>query len=245
MAKRRMLSIPILETDKFYSLSTSSQALYLHLNLNADDDGVVDKLKSVMRMMHIDPKAYRALISNGYILELGEGLVVITHWHLHNRIKKDRYVAGEYQEQLSTLTQDEGSRYIKASEDISGDICAPQDRIVKDRLVKDSTDKGSIAKHRAEKEEEKKNNSLFLTDIHSKPASQEADKNVNSSFPPDSLTISALKNNIKLYFMKHFQTVDTFGFIEHYEAKNWQTDEGESIIGNFREYIEEWMKHKI
>ena len=44
MAKRRMFSISLMESDEFYELSALTQALYFHLNLNADDDGIVDKV---------------------------------------------------------------------------------------------------------------------------------------------------------------------------------------------------------
>ena len=49
MAKRRMFSIEIVESDAFCLMKASAQMLYFHLNMNADDDGVVDKWKSILR----------------------------------------------------------------------------------------------------------------------------------------------------------------------------------------------------
>lgn len=165
MAKRRMLSIPIIETDSFYGLSTPAQALYLHLNLNADDDGVVDKVRLVVKMMNINRKYYKELIDGGYILDLSDGIAVITHWLLHNQIKKDRYVPGEHRDLIETNLKIEGFRYTKASADIFGDVCAPQESIVKDSIEKGSTDKGSTAEHSRGEERKEKILSLFLTFI--------------------------------------------------------------------------------
>ena len=92
-------------------------------------------------------------------------------------------------------------------------------------------------------EERKGENIISLSYIHSTPASQEA---ANKSDIPDvtldPLTLQALKNNIRLYFMKKYQTVDTFGFIEHHEANNWLTEDGKPIVESYKYYIDEWMK---
>ena len=114
MAKRRMLSIPIIETDKFYKLSTPAQALYMHLNLNADDDGIVDKTGLIMKMMNLKSKTYDLLVSEGYIIDLGDGLTAITHWLSHNRIKSDRYVEGQHKDLIKSRLKTEKDRYIKA-----------------------------------------------------------------------------------------------------------------------------------
>lgn len=244
MAKRRMLSIPIIETDKFYKLSTPAQALYMHLNLNADDDGIVDKTGLIMKMMNLKSKTYDLLVSEGYIIDLGDGLTAITHWLSHNRIKSDRYVEGQHKDLIKSRLKTEKDRYIKASGDIFGDICAPQDSIGKDRSDKGSTDKESLAEHsRGERRKEKESISLSLSYIHSDPASQVGAQSADA-FSLDSLTAQALKNNIRLYFMKKYQTTDTFGFIEHYEARGWIADDGLSIVGNFREYIDSWMANR-
>ena len=49
MAQRRMFSKRIIESAKFLKMPISCQALYFHLGMNADDDGIVEAFK-VMRM---------------------------------------------------------------------------------------------------------------------------------------------------------------------------------------------------
>ena len=53
MAKRRMLSIDFCESDRFYMLSPTARMLYVHFILNADDDGFVDKWRSILRYLKI------------------------------------------------------------------------------------------------------------------------------------------------------------------------------------------------
>lgn len=42
MAERRMFSARITESTRFLKMPATSQNLYFHLGLNADDDGVVE-----------------------------------------------------------------------------------------------------------------------------------------------------------------------------------------------------------
>lgn len=41
MANRRMLNKTVVESDPFFEMPADSQALYMHLVLNADDEGLV------------------------------------------------------------------------------------------------------------------------------------------------------------------------------------------------------------
>lgn len=257
MAKRRMLSIPIVETDKFYRLSAATQAFYMHLNLNADDDGIVDKVNLIMNQMRLQKKYYRELVDGGYIIELDEGLVVITHWHQHNKIRKERYVEGEYQDRLLSLSLQENGRYIKGKQDILGDKCVPQDSIGKDSIgkesiVKVSTDKENIAEVREEKD---KNNTLSLSYLqsstHVESASQNNKQEDVCSVNPDlthksdsNLVSIALRNAIALYCMKKYQTIDIADFLQYCNSRNWVSDDGESMMDNYIKYVDLWMSKK-
>ncbi len=235
MAKRRLLAIDFCESDSFYCLSPTARMLYVHFILNADDDGFVDKWRSVLRCARIETRHYKTLRDEGYVIELSERLIVITDWHRHNTIRADRYVATAYAKELRGLRLDENKRYFKASEDLLVNQCVPQNRIDKIR-----EDKSSIEYKR---EEEGKEN-IFTTNIssiHSNTASQEKHTNDISVFEGDSPMFQSLKNNIRLYFMKNYQTTNTFGFIEHYEAKRWIAEDGGFIFDNYKRYIDEWM----
>ncbi len=242
MAKRRMLSIPIVETDKFYELKSTAQALYLHFNLNADDDGVVDRVKSIMRDTRASAKNYQSLIEGGYIIDLGGGLALITHWNQHNRIKKDRYIPSEYSEIISQIKQDPNGRYIKGSEALFGDKCAPQDSIGKNSIGKVSVGKGSIAEDsEGEEKEEEKNNLSFL---HSYKTEENLKISSFDGFAEEptgrEIDHSRFLGKLKLYYMKKYKSIDCNDFIEHYERLNWVGDDGESVKDNYVKYLERW-----
>lgn len=244
MAKRRMLSISIIETDKFYNLTAGAQALYLHLNLNADDDGVVDRVKLITNQMRTKKSSYNELVLGGYIIELEEGLIVITHWHQHNQIRKERYVKGEYLDRLSSLSLQENGRFVKGSSHISGDKCVPQDSIGNNREAKISTDNERSAEHREEQKREENSISFLHTNIHNPVASLPRQQATESVSYPDENTIIALSRIIKLYFMKNYSLEHSDKFIEYCDSVNWQID-GTSINGlNYKAIIDRWMTKK-
>ena len=47
MANRRMFSLDVVDTDKFLDMPATSQNLYLHLGMRADDDGFVSIQKKL------------------------------------------------------------------------------------------------------------------------------------------------------------------------------------------------------
>ncbi|MBR5143859.1 MAG: hypothetical protein IKW53_02300 [Clostridia bacterium] len=250
MAKRRMFSISIMESDQFYGLSVMTQALYFHLCLNADDDGLVDNVRSVMRDLKAPSKTLQLLVQEGYVIELGKSVFAITNWRQHNQIKSDRYTPTTHKELKSKLSLDEDNRYFKASEEIFGDNCAPQysiDKNSKDknREVKISTDYESIDKLKEEKKKEEKDNiSLLHTDIHSIALRHEASDIAESSqksSDADRLTSSAFLNAVKLYFMKHYGMEQINSFIEYYQARNWMGNDEKITVENYRRYIDSWM----
>ena len=144
MAKRRMFMENLIESDEFCSLPHSSQALYFHLNMAADDDGMVGNPQRIMRSLRITKRSFDQLLESGYIIGFESGVVVITHWLSNNNIRKDRYTPTRFKNEFSSLKIQDEAMYIKASSEISADILpqnrnqnAPQVSIGKDSLVED------------------------------------------------------------------------------------------------------------
>ena len=50
MAERRMFAKTIIDSDAFLDMPVTAQLLYFHLAMRADDDGFVNKPKTIMRM---------------------------------------------------------------------------------------------------------------------------------------------------------------------------------------------------
>lgn len=110
MAKKRMFSHTIVETDIFLDMPSSSQNLYFHLCMNADDDGFVSP-KKIMRMCSASNDDLLVLITKRYILLFKSGVAVVKHWTVNNTIQKDRYNATTYQKEFSELTLNEWKVY--------------------------------------------------------------------------------------------------------------------------------------
>ena len=103
MANRRMFSKNITESDDFLDLSHSAQTLYFHMAMNADDDGFINSMKKIQRMLGCADSDREELAENGFIIVFDNGVAVISHWKQHNRIQKDRYKPTIYRKELSRL----------------------------------------------------------------------------------------------------------------------------------------------
>ena len=111
MAQKRMFSVSILESDEFLEMPDSSQILYIHLSMNADDDGFVDNWKSIMRMTGKKEDDLKILIAKSFIIPFETGIIVIRHWKLNNYIQKDRYKETMYKDEKALLSIDNNNVY--------------------------------------------------------------------------------------------------------------------------------------
>lgn len=76
MANRRMFSLDIVDTDKFLEMPASTQALYFHLGMYADDHGIVEAYP-VMRLTGAAEDDFKILISKGFASEITNDLVAL------------------------------------------------------------------------------------------------------------------------------------------------------------------------
>lgn len=127
MANFRMFSKSVTENDKFYTLGIGAQGLYLHLVMNADDDGVVDSPIGIRRAAGMTEADFQELIDRGYIL-YRDAVAVIVHWRAQNSIKGDRYKATEYQEAVAGLTVNDKGKYVPADEKKEADPASEEER---------------------------------------------------------------------------------------------------------------------
>lgn len=108
-----MFSKKITNTDQFLDLPLSSQALYFHLNMNADDDGFVNNVRSIIRLVGASNDDFKLLVAKQFVIAFNDGITVIRDWRIHNYIQKDRRQPTLYKEELKQLGLDENNRYIK------------------------------------------------------------------------------------------------------------------------------------
>lgn len=111
MAKRRMISLDVVDTDLFLSMPITSRCLYYDLLVRADDDGFVGSPRKIQRMIGSSDDDFSILIAKGFIIPFQSGICVITEWRRHNRIRADRYIPTLYQVEIRALEESNG-RYL-------------------------------------------------------------------------------------------------------------------------------------
>lgn len=111
MAERRMFAKTIIDSDAFLDMPLSTQCLYFHLNMRADDDGFINNPKKIQRMIGASDDDLKVLMSKNFIIPFENGIVVIKHWKIHNYIRNDRYKETVYQEEKSMLIEKENKAY--------------------------------------------------------------------------------------------------------------------------------------
>lgn len=147
MAERRMFAKTIIDSDLFLDMPSSTQCLYFHLSMRADDDGFINNPKKIQRMVGSSDDDLKLLIAKNFIIPFESGVVVIKHWKIHNYIQKDRYKPTLYQNELEQLEVDKSKNYqIKLAENSTDTKCIHDVSKVDTqvRLGKDSIGKNSI-----------------------------------------------------------------------------------------------------
>lgn len=125
MAERRMFTQKIVDSDAFLDMPLSTQALYFHLNMRADDDGFVNNPKKIQRMIGASEDDLKLLIAKRFLLCFENGVVVIKHWRMHNLLRKDRYNPTQYIDQKETLILKDNGAYTEKQR-LPGEELTPQ-----------------------------------------------------------------------------------------------------------------------
>lgn len=131
-----MFSNQVINSDAFLDMNMSAQALYFHLNMNADDDWFVSP-KRIMRMLWSPDDDIKLLVMKWFVLPFADWVIVITHWKVNNnQIKLDRYTPTLYQEHLQNMTQLDKVYALELVGVQNGDKLEAKSRVEKIRLEK-------------------------------------------------------------------------------------------------------------
>ena len=150
MAERRMFAKTIIDSDAFLDMPLSTQALYFHLSMRADDDGFINNPRKIQRMISCCDDDLKLLIAKNFVIPFESGVCVIKHWRIHNYIRNDRYKETVYLEEKSQLEVKENKAYKLTSTNKKqvdtvgipdGDHLDTQVRLGKDSIGKDSIEK--------------------------------------------------------------------------------------------------------
>ena len=148
MAQKRMFDKIITNDDNFLEMPNSTQALYFHLSMNADDDGFVNNWKSIMKITGTKEDDLKILISKSYLIPFDSGILVIKHWRINNYLRGDRYRPTQFQKEFNMLENHENKAYqLKSEWSTIGIPLVNPDKI---RIDKIRIDKNRIEKNREE-----------------------------------------------------------------------------------------------
>lgn len=143
MAERRMFSKTIVDSDAFLDMPLSTQALYFHLSMRADDDGFLNNAKKIQKIIGASDDDLKLLIIKRFVIAFDDGIIVVKHWRMNNYLRKDRYTPTVYQEEFKMLgIKDNGAYTLLDTAGVpDGNQCVtglPQVSIGKDSIDKDS-----------------------------------------------------------------------------------------------------------
>lgn len=214
MAERRMFSKRIIDSDAFLDMPLSTQALYFHLSMRADDDGFVSNPRRIRTMVGASEDDLKLLIAKRFLLTFESGVVVIKHWRIHNYINPDRYTPTTYVEEKATLALDDKKAYTECLHDVVQDVVQVGDKMctqvrlgkVIDRKGKDkeNIEGGQAASH-----------SKFV-----KPSVEE----------------------IAAYCAERNNNIDPQQFFDFYESKGWKV--GNQSMKDWKAAVRTWERRE-
>lgn len=149
MAERRMMSKSIIKSDTFLDMPATTQNLYFHMLLDADDDGFINAQKSIMRMIGAKDDDMKVLTAKQFVIPFESGVVVIKDWKIHNYIQNDRYKPSTLPERNLLNVQKDKTYTLKSDVSSMDTKCIQTVSIGKDRLgkVREGKDRLDISCH--------------------------------------------------------------------------------------------------
>ena len=224
MANKRMINASIVETDLFVDMPLSAQCLYFHLNVNADDDGFVGSPKRIQRSIGASDDDLKLLIAKGFVIAFQSGVIVITHWKMHNTIKKDRYTKTIYTDELNQLGSYENKAYMLIGDNVetirnqNGTKPEPKwnqnGTTDKNRLDKNRLDKNRLDKNRLEESENNRKSNRFA--------------------PPS-------VDDVRAYCNERHNNVDPERFVDYYTGNGWMV--GRNKMKDWKATVRSWERN--
>ena len=214
MAERRMFTKRITESDSFLDMPSSTQMLYFHFSMNADDDGFVNNPKKIQKMCGASDDDFKLLIAKSFIILFDSGIIVIKHWKMHNYIQADRYRPTDYVEEKSMLGIKSNKAYTLDVSKMDTE-CIQNGYIGKDSIGKVSIDKNSI-------------------DKDSKGESVRVEK-AKRFYPPT-------LDEVKQYCEERKNNIDPMAFIDFYSSKGWMI--GKNRMKDWKAAVRTWERKR-
>ena len=234
MAERRMFAKTIIDSDAFLEMPLSTQALYFHLSMRADDDGFLNNAKKVMRMIGANQNDLDLLLVKNFVIKFEDGICVIKHWRIHNYIQTDRYHETMYKDNKNLLSIDENKAYTlkNTGKKLEGN------RIIEVIEPMDTECIQDVSKMDTQVRLELGKDSIELLDVPQAETSQAETPQVAAKktkrFIPPSL------EDVQSYCLERGNSVDAERFIDYYTANGWMV--GKNKMKDWKATIRTWER---
>lgn len=235
-----MFSKKIIDSARFLKMPISSQALYFHMGVRADDDGVVEGY-NVMKMTGATEDDLKVLVAKGFVTVLNDDLVsYINDWKEHNLIRADRKVDSIYKDLLlkivpdvqileskqrsdvkkkqSNVGQPTDVQWTTSGQSMDGEMSA-QDRLGKDRIVEDSIGKGSNV------------------DVPQKAEQSTTQTKKSKKF------VKPTVEEIRTYCIERKNNIDAQYFYDYYESNGWVV--GKTHMKDWKATVRNWERRNF
>lgn len=214
MGERRMLTAKVTDADAFVSMPSSAQALYLHLNMGADDDGFNNQVQLAMFKAHASVDDVKLLLAKRFILQFESGVIVIKHWRMANALRNDRYKPTNYQEELSMLKIKDNKSYTFNDGEWLPNGCQMVAKRLPDGCQTVAVTKLNLTEHNLTEEKSEK----------------------RKRFSPPT------KEEVQAYCDERKNNVDVERFIDFYTANGWVQGKGKPIK-DWKAAVRTWEKN--
>ena len=213
MAERRMFAKRIIDSDAFLDMPLSTQSLYFHLSMRADDEGFINNPKRIQRMIGASDDDCKLLIAKGFILVFETGVIVIKHWKIHNYIQKDRFKPTICSEEKREIGTEKDGTYTRCTR--NGYDSDTQVRI----------GKVSIGK---------------VNSIEPPKGVEKIPPDMEESKPLKRFTAPTLEE-VKEYCAERKNGVDAARFVNYYTANGWKV--GKNPMKDWKAAVRTWERN--
>ena len=224
MASKRMFNLSVIDTDAFLEMPLSTQALYFHLNLRADDDGFVGSPKVICRTVGASEDDLKLLIAKRFIMQFEDGVIVIKHWRMHNTLSYNRYKETNFIENKTLLRLKPNNAYTFGEGEIIDDS----------RLIESGKRQIDTSKTRLRQAKDTSKTNTDKNRIDKNRIDKNRDSSSRTNFPTF--------EEINSYCQERKNKIDPKFFFDYYSEKDWKIN-GEDIK-DWKAVMRKWEKNE-
>lgn len=239
MADKRMMSKSVIDTDMFLDMPASTQCLYFHMLLRADDDGFLKNAKTIMRTVGASPDDVKLLIAKQYLIPFDTGIMAIKHWRIHNYIKKDRYKPTDCEE-IKLLEVNEKGEYVLAE---------PSRNQVGSKMEPTCIQSGTTLEpmrnqvgSKMEPQVRDRDRDRLEIEIGKDRESSRKRSSANNSTTAHKFVKPTLEE-LKAYIAENGYTFPAKAFMDYYESNGWKV--GRNPMKSWQATCRTWQRHEL